>query len=208
MNYVVYCKDRSVGGGSIFVIIKDDLTSSYKPILSIFAELIWAKLFLVGMKLLYICSFYRPTNSDLEPHVKFKNFLSFLLNGKSVPPYLVLTGDFNLLDITWSETGGALAPNLTYGSLLNNTCLNILDDFSLEQLVLSPTRENHILDLVVTSLPGLFTNVTIVPGMSDHEMVTFWLNIAVRRLTKVKHKIFLFHKANIEGINLIYRSLR
>ena len=70
----------------------------------------------------------------------------------------------------------------------------------LEQLVLSPTHENHILDLVLTFLPGLFTNVTIVPGMSDHKAVTFRLNVAVRRLTKVKHKIFLFHKSNIEGM--------
>ena len=92
-----------------------------------------------------------------------------------------------------------MAPNPTYGFLLNNMFLNILDDFCLEQLVLSTTRKNHILDLVLTSLPGLFTNVTIVPGMSDHEVVTFWPNVAVRRLTKVKHKIFLFHKANIEG---------
>ena len=190
----------SAGGGGVFVTIKDDLTSLYEPILSISAELIWARLFIVGMKLLYICSFYRPPNSNLEPFLELKNFLSSLLNGKSVPPYLVLTGDFNLPDITWNETGGELAPNPTYGSLLNNTFLNILDDFSLEQLALSPTHENHIIDLVLTSLPGLFTNVIIVPGMSDHEAVTFWLNVAVKRLTKVKCKIFLFHKANIEGM--------
>ena len=53
-NYVVYCKDRSIGGGGIFVAIKDDLTSSHEPILSASAELVWAKLFIVGMKPLYI----------------------------------------------------------------------------------------------------------------------------------------------------------
>ena len=99
----------------------------------------------------------------------------------------------------WSETetGGELASNPTYGSLLNNT---FLDEFSLEQLVLGPTHENHILDLVLTSIPGLFTDVTIVLGMSDHEAVTFRLNATVKRLTKVKRKIFLFHKANLEGM--------
>ena len=101
--------------------IKDDLTSSYEPILSVSAELIWAKLFIVGMKPLYICSYYRPPNSDLEPLLELKNFLCSLFNGKSVPPHLVLTGDFNLPDITWSETGGELASNPTYGFLLNNT---------------------------------------------------------------------------------------
>ena len=83
----------------------------------------------------------------------------------------MVTGDFNLLDVTWSETGGRLISNPTYGSVLNSTFLNILDDFSLEQLVLSPTRGNHILDLILTSQPGLFTDGTIVPGMSDHKAV-------------------------------------
>ena len=66
MNYVVYRKDRNVGGGGV-VAIKDDLTTSYKPILSISAELIWAKLIIVrvGMNLLYICSFFRPPNSEI-----------------------------------------------------------------------------------------------------------------------------------------------
>ena len=82
-------------------------------------------------------------NSDLEPLVELNNSLSSLFNGKSVPPHLVVTGDFNLPDITWSETGGRLISNPTYGSVLNNTFLNILDDFSLEQLVLSTTRGNH-----------------------------------------------------------------
>ena len=82
--------------------------------------------------------------------------------------------------------------------MLNNTFLNILGDFSLEQLVLSLTRGNYILNLIFISQPGLFTDVTIIPGMSDHEVVTFWFNATVKRLTKVKHKILLFHKANLE----------
>ena len=154
--------------------------SSYEPILSASAELVWTKLFIVGIKPLYICSYYRTPNSELEPLVEVKNSLSSFLNGKSVPPHLVVTGDFNLPEITWAETGGRLISNPTYGAVLNNTFLNILDDFSLEQLVLSPT------DLILTSQPGLFTDVTIVPGMSDHEVVTFRFNATVKRLTKVK----------------------
>ena len=39
-NYVVYHKDRSIGGGGVFVAIKDDLTLSHEPILSTSAELV------------------------------------------------------------------------------------------------------------------------------------------------------------------------
>ena len=52
-------------------------------------------------------------HSDLEPLVELKNSLSSLFNEKSVPPYLVVTGDFNLPDITWTETGGRLISNPT-----------------------------------------------------------------------------------------------
>ena len=55
-----------------------------------------------------------------------------------------------------------------------------------------------ILDLILTSQPDFFTDVTIVPGMLDHGAVTFWFNATVKRLTKVKRKILLFHKANLE----------
>ena len=82
--------------------------------------------------------------------------------------------------------------------MFNNTFLNILDDFSLEQLVLSPTHGNHILHLILTSQPGLFTDVTIVPRMSEHEAVAFRFNAIIKRLTEVKRKILLFHKANLE----------
>ena len=34
--------------------------------------------------------------------------------------------------------------------------------------------------------------------MSDHEVVTFRFNATVKRLTKIKRKILLFHKANLE----------
>ena len=82
-----------------------------------------------------------------------------------------------------------------------------MDDFSLANhrrftkfTKLSPRQTfplYGILDLILTSQPGLFTD-TIVPKMSDHGAVTFQFNATVKRLTKVKYKILLFHKANLE----------
>ena len=62
------------------------------------------KLLIVGMKPLYICSYYRSLmcNSDLEPLLELRNFLtSYLMGNKFVSPHFVLTGDFNLPDIIW-----------------------------------------------------------------------------------------------------------
>ena len=44
------------------------------------------------------------------------------------------------------------------------------------QFMYLPTRQNHILDLVFASKPTLIKDVTIAPGMSDHEIVTFHID--------------------------------
>ena len=128
-----------------------------------------------------------PAHANLEPLLELKNFLSSLFSEWEICT-TVLCVEWRLQSSRYYLHGVKQVVSWLqilhmHGSLLNNTFLNILDDFSLEQLVLSPTHENHILDLVLTSLPGLFTNVTIVPGMLDHKAVTFRLNVAVRRLT-------------------------
>ena len=63
----------------------------------------------------------------------------------------------------------------TYGSQVNNTFLETLDNFNLEQLVTEPIHHNHILELVITTQPPVLSNVSVIPGMSDHEAVTFKL---------------------------------
>ena len=74
-NYVVYRKDRSIGGRGVFVVIKDDLTLSHEPILSASAELVWTKLSIVGIKPLYICSYYKTTQFRPGTSCRAKEFL-------------------------------------------------------------------------------------------------------------------------------------
>jgi len=56
-----------VGGGSVFLGIKDTLVSVEVPTLDTNAELIWAKINLHNSPPLYICSYYQPPHSDLQP---------------------------------------------------------------------------------------------------------------------------------------------
>ena len=46
-----------------------------------------------------------------------------------------------------------------------------MEEFNLTQMVKEPTRENNILDIVLTSSPGLI-DTEVRPGMSDHKIVT------------------------------------
>jgi len=53
------------------------------------------------------------------------------------------------------------------------TCfLDIVNDVGLEQFVTSPTRQENILELVFSTCSNI-SDLQIIPGMSNHEVVVF-----------------------------------
>ena len=63
-------------------------------------------------------------------------------------------------------------------------------------MVTEPTREDHILDLMLTNNPSIIKSVHILPGFSDHEVVLSDSNLAPSYARKLPRKIHLFSKAN------------
>ena len=91
-------------------------------------------------------------------------------------------------------------------TLLALPFLELLDDFNLNQLVTEPTRGNHVLDLLIASQPSIISDISIIPGMSDHEAITSKLVIGNKRPITVKRKIYLYHKANLDEIKVRIQS--
>ena len=56
----------------------------------------------------------------------------------------------------------------TYGTKINSFLLDTSNDHGLEQLLDEPTRNNHSMDLVLSTYLEIICDVTVVPGMSDH----------------------------------------
>ena len=82
--------------------------------------------------------------------------------------------------------------------------LDVINDNSLEQFVHLPTRLENTLDLVFCTYPKI-VNISTVPGISDHDALTFHLDINKHATPSTKqHKIALYHKGNID---LIKRDL-
>ena len=195
-----YRKDRSLGGGGVFLAIRDTLAVTEVPSLNTDAELIWAKIKLYNQSPLYICSYYRPPNSDLQSAFQLSDSLNKLVR-QNPCCNIILAGDFNLPSIKWDDGQGTISPNPTYGRDLNDVFIDIVNNYNLEQFVYLPSRQNHTLDLVFASRPTLIKEVTIAPGMSDHEIVVFSINCLRASINKKKpHKIFLFHKGDISGL--------
>ena len=114
----------------------------------------------------------------------------------------MLTGDFNLPDILWTDIGGEVKNSPSYGNPVSTAFLELLDDFNLNQLVTEPTRGNHVLDLLITSQPSIISDISIIPGMFDHEAITSKLVIGNKHPITVKRKIYLYHKANLDEIKV------
>ena len=164
------------------------------------SNLVWAKIDVPKGYPIFICSFYRPPNNLLQPLIQLQESLNELLNSVVSLPYIILAGEFNLPSIYWSEGSGQLQPNPIYGHKINSLFLDIINDCSLEQFVMPPTRGNNILDLTFSSQP-IISDTSIVPGMSDHEAVLFTIHPKAKiPYTKLDYRIFLYHKGNINGV--------
>ena len=96
--------------------------------------------------------------------------------------------------IIWKGGIGQTEPNPTYGREVNSMFLDAVNDFGLEQQVYEYTRGNHILGLVFASQPNIINNIVTIPGMSDHDAISFEVHI----LTSLeKHKLATRKKYNL-----------
>lgn len=114
---------------------------------------------------------YRPPNYDEVA----KNYLHLTIEGlkkySGISHSTIIVGDFNLPKISWCD--------FTCGSDCFST---LFRDFVVTcgfyQFVKFSTRENSLLDLVLSSDTGIVCYITPKPpfGHSDHSMVNFKLN--------------------------------
>jgi exonuclease III len=202
-NYKTYRGDRKVGGGGVFVCIKDDLVCDEAPTFHTDCELVWATLQFTNSKTLYIGSFYRPPSSKKEVIDNLALSVgNIFAKHKNRRPHIILGGDFNLGDIDWKLDPPCLTNPQTKAE--HEHLLDFLADFGLTQHITEPTRpaSGKTLDLAITSNPCTFIKSTIASGMSDHSLVLFDVNARPTRVKKPPHKIFLYNKADPEGMKV------
>ena len=70
------------------------------------------------------------------------------------------------------------------------------------QVIRDITRpaSGNILDLLITSNPGLVSDAGVYPGISDHDVILFTFSGNPRTAPKTPRKIFQYHKANHVGL--------
>ena len=156
-------------------------------------EIIWAKLDIKGSKTLYISPFYNPKTSDEKSLTNFD--ISVRRASQIQNAALFIGGDFNLPGWDWKNR--ILKPNAVHPKD-HYEFGNTLVDTGLVQLIEQPTRQDNILDLMITNLPNQIPRAEIITGISDHDIVFVELNIAPTKLRQKPRNIPIYRKANWE----------
>ena len=81
---------------------------------------------------------------------------------------------------------------------------DILVDYFLTQMVLQPTRENNITDLVLTNNIDL---VVDVEPISDHNIITFRVNVNPYRNQSSEKEFYNFDKADWSDLNELFNNI-
>ena len=95
----------------------------------------------------------------------------------------------------WIGTICALPMTFNHPSFYRQIA-EVLNDSNLTQTVSLPTRESNIIDLFFTTNPTLVKRVSILPGISDHDIVQIQVNILFQK----PRSISLYKKANWDGM--------
>ena len=164
-------------------------------------ELISGTINLAQKKKLHIASFYRPPKCKGNEYTDQATLELKEIKMKAKGNTVIFGGDFNLPDISW-ETNSIVGSQ--YPKSMNSKYLDMIAECSLEQIVDFETRSKskNILDLILTSHPGLKQRCKPLPsiGNSDHDIVLYDCAVKPFRPKPVRRKIYLWNKANIEGI--------
>lgn len=112
---------------------------------------------------------------------------------------MIVAGDFNAPDLKWSNL------DATSYSFNSERLLDIIDEQGFTQMVKELTRKDNILDIILTSNAEIINTVRVTPGISDHDMVLFKVNLACGKKRTVKCKIYIRKRTNT---NLIKEELQ
>lgn len=185
-SYSLVRHDRSRHGGGVLLYIRESIM-----VLSCRrderAELLSAVLSTSGGPL-WVGVLYRPPGTSLS----LEDLESVLLaQDLSAHRKAILIGDFNI-DLM-SDVGSDL--------------LDMTSSLGLTQLVREPTRVTAssatLIDHVHASSPSLVSSLCVGPplGSSDHCCLELTLSIALPRSRQPRRKVWLYQRANFEGMN-------
>ena len=140
-------------------------------------------------KWLFVCCYRPPNSKDLADIRSFANniFPSF--------QKIIIAGDFNHPNISWTNSMGTLGQEFC----------DTLDDYFMSQLCLLPTRESNILDLLITNQPEQVSFMGVCDpselGMSsDHKLIRFKFSMRSTIFMPNKRLVYDYRRTDFDKL--------
>jgi hypothetical protein len=209
-GYNIVRKDRSANqrGGGVFIALRVDVpftritAGRNGPNWSDRLEIVAIELDMSTCEKCLACVCYRPPSCDSHEWLAlFTAFLETTTNYEKV----LITGDFNFPDLTWNST---LPPNSSHMNPSTGSAKfkELSLDFFLHQVNIYPIRQNHIIDLILTSASENIGNLSCIPlstiGIfTDHHLLFFDLLLYVKSTGCDRRTVFDFQHADWNALH-------
>ena len=170
LGYSAFREDHtSKTGRGEFMLVKNHIIASEQRQFKTDCDVVWVKIEMVGAKPLYIAAYYRPDEGDAASAEEFEKSLSLVNQEKG---NIWVLGDLNYPKLTWDDDDvPIIKPGRSFPKLYEDF-VDLMNENSLSQMEKEPTRGENILDLFWITNPTLVNSVTIIPELSDHEIVS------------------------------------
>ena len=120
---------------------------------------------------------------------------------------VIVAGDFNAPNISWVNLEVPTSPS----SSSSRKLIELTQEYNLMKFVKEPTRRqgnsSNTLDLVLSNRPDIICNVSVEPGISNHDIVLFTLKLSCHKKRHVKRKIYIRKRLDNECIKLELKTL-
>ena len=159
----MFRRDRNRNGGGVAIYCEEAFSAKRRPDLETDIEVIWIEIPIHGKSNLFGCC-YRPPGQNIQTSNHFLAELQKSLESAidQSPASITLVGDLNDRCTSWHSQHTQ--------SELGNKLYNLINNLNLFQLIDEPTRENNILDLLISDSPVHFFDTGTIPPLSgfDH----------------------------------------
>ena len=205
-GFNIYRKDRTSNiKGGVITYLKNDLAKSAKELTSGEIGLIEYQCIHIKDPNILLMNVYRSPYAAPQDFQQVLNILedtAFRCHDSTT----LLTGDFNFPRIKWVN-GEATNRTDTDDPTSRNMFIRFMDSLFLSQLVEKPTRQENILDLILTNNHELITEIDVfsdINYLSDHRLI-----IAKTTLSPIETPTLNSHQPpeSFRGLNFFHRSI-
>ena len=200
-GYKLFRKDRSAlndkkGGGVALYVRSNFFSSECENLNSKKCESMWCKVYVNSVDYIIVGVCYR--SPDVEDKEREQLF-DCIKSATDLKYPVLIMGDFNFPGVSWAQLKADDAGGQKF--------VNVVMDCFLEQHVLTPTRKDNILDLVLTNEIQVRDEVKVTApvGNSDHNVLSWEIECSIHKLNYNRTKL-CFNRADYDSMRQFVRN--